>query len=166
MNAYLGIDPGAVETGMVLREGSNVLGYRLLRLPDYKNHPGPWQNPFGAYLVDIVQHVTMFIELATAKDYAVKIRCEGVNKPNPHVGNKDGPRFIDPMPLVDTGQVIGAIRARYPETLIVAPGGNGSNPLMTYPSILVGKRETKGTGRKRHLRSAWDVSYSTMLDAI
>jgi len=54
--------------------------------------------------------------------------------------------------------VLGAVLYAHPDAIIVAPGGHGSAPLTTYPAALVGDREVVGTGKRRHLRSAWDIA--------
>lgn len=80
------------------------------------------------------------------------VAVEDLNEPTPHLGltNVGG--------LIGAAMVLGAVVFAYPAAVIVPPGGHGAAPLATYPSRLVGPRELKGTGKLRHLRSAWDVS--------
>ena len=68
----------------------------------------------------------------------------------------------DPPPLVALTR--GAVLYAYPEAHIVSPGGHGSGPLGSYPAKLVGAREVVGTGKARHMRSAFDVAGAASLE--
>ena len=81
----------------------------------------------------------------------VPIAVEDVVAPNPHMG------LTNVSALIETARLVGYLQAVYP-VVLVPPGGHGKAPLQTYPAALVGPRETAGTGRRRHLRSAWDVA--------
>jgi hypothetical protein len=84
-------------------------------------------------------------------DDDVPLAVEDVVAPNPHMG------LTNVSALIETARLVGYLQALYP-VVLVPPGGHGKAPLQTYPEALVGPRETAGTGRRRHLRSAWDVA--------
>lgn len=155
-SVIVGIDPGGRDTGIVaispdgtVRTAAVTNEGELLPLP-------------AGYLADVLAAVA---ELVSGR-HAI-IRVEDVKRPNWHVA-KDAKRgaATNPTGLLATAQVLGAIRAAYRNAELVPPGGNGSKPLGAYPLELVGERERAtpgwelkvGQGKKRHLRSAWDIA--------
>ena len=110
-------------------------------------------------LVTDAEWATYFMNVTdTIDDFGLRGECgvpviavEDVVAPNPHMG------LTNVSALIETARLVGYLQAVY-EVVLVPPGGHGKAPLQTYPEALVGPRETSGTGRRRHLRSAWDVA--------
>lgn len=140
----VGIDPGGAATGIVTRDRDHPVDARLvLRLDDDDNR---------TYLSRVLA------QLALGLHDAELVAVEGVNPPTPQMGT------TSVKGLLDTARILGAIEGwawtelAWDRLVVVPPGGHGSAPLRTYPPHLIGPRETKGTGVRRHLRSAWDVA--------
>lgn len=130
---FIGVDPGAKETGVVVRTGETIW----------------WQSVLTGTPAEIVREVRdLWLDLLHPI-----LAVEDLNAPNPHVG------MMNPASLIGTAKVLGAILGAFPEAIVVPPGGNGSGPLSAYPEAL---RPTRGKGagkdKLRHCRSAWDVS--------
>lgn len=134
----LGVDPGGRATGLVLRDGDRFAGGGLL------------VRERGEQLAAYVDSVADAVAQAEADLVAV----EAVKPPNPHV------RVTNVSGVLDTAAVFGAVCAVVPAArlVVVQPGGHGSGPLTAYPAELVGHREREGHGKRRHLRSAWDLA--------
>ena len=140
----VGVDPGGQDTGVVL----DIDGH-LVRAAVVERRRAEGQ---GAYLHAVLRCIE---EYAAVRPEAV-VAVEDLVHPHSHVNGK--PRVINVDGLTSTAIVLGAILGRWPDALLVPPGDNGSAPLQTYPSELVGKRERSGAGVLRHCRSAWDVA--------
>lgn len=152
----VGVDPGGATTGVVLREGREARR-AILVSPDKGA-------AFERYLRDVIEAVEDCMDDAFVgfeAELLPLLAVEDVVHPNPHLGiaNLDG--------LLATAQVLGAIRwaaagwereRRISRLVVVPPGRHGSAPLSAYPGALVGPRETKGSGTRRHVRSAWDIA--------
>jgi len=137
----VGVDPGGRQTGVVTRRGERLFyGATVTR-----------EVPMPAYVAEVVDTIRRACGMAPGGDLLV-VAVEGVNAPSPHLG------LTNVAGLLDTAMVLGAVLHAYPEAVVVPPGGHGSAPLATYPSALVGKGEVVGTGKRRHMRSAWDAA--------
>lgn len=143
----LGIDPGGQTIGWVIRRGLTLLDHGLIERPEglatYE-----WAISAGQRL-NLAAYVPHAPELRRAESI---IAIEDVIPPNPHAG------MMRPGDLIAVSMVAGALFARFPDAVIVRPGKHGSHPLGTYPPVLVGAGERKGTGKLRHARSAWDIA--------
>ena len=138
---------------MVLRHGRAVLAGLLV-----VNSDAPVLSV--DYLAEVIDAARDLIYRgAEAGGCAPIVAVEDLVEPNPHLG------LSNVKGLMDTAQVLGALRAHF-DVVLVAPGGNGSAPLQTYPAELVGDNEPKGTGKLRHARSAWDVAGAVKLGGI
>jgi hypothetical protein len=167
----LGIDPGAVHTGLALIDAADFMQRPALiesrtvtrddRLVDEELLDVP-----DAYLLAVC---------SAAVEYAVRIRptpgvravhvvgIEGIRRPSWRHAGKVKP--VDPSAFMATGIVLGALRAalavstetgRIP-VKIVRPLGNGRLfPLNAYPDPLA--TDGKGHDARRHERSAYDVA--------
>lgn len=136
----LGVDPGGKTTGLCLCDGTGVVTAGLIDRSDLL---------FDDYLRTIIDTIT---GMEAVQDVWLRIAVEDVLPPNPHMG------MSNVKGILDTAQVIGAIRVRFAVALI-RPGGHGSRPIQTYPPRLVGPREGKaGGGKLRHVRSAYDIA--------
>lgn len=84
---------------------------------------------------------------------------EGLNHPHPRM------KLVNVRGLLDTARVIGWLDvwlAPSRTVLEVPPGRHGSGPLAAYPAELVGPRERSGSGKMRHVRSAFDVAHAAV----
>ena len=140
MTLVVGVDPGGRSCGVVSREGDRMTRATLCTRTDAQTD--------AQWLREVVE--TICQHRTTRSTVAV----EGLTHPNPHLG------LANVTGLLNTAQVLGAVLFAIPDAIVVAPGGNGSAPLSAYPAELVGAREKQGTGKRRHLRSAWDVAGS------
>lgn len=160
MSVLIGIDPGARDTGIIaIFDGTRVVSESV-------HNEGPLLPLTWSYISQVGRCVDALIDEAEG-DAVIKI--EGVTAPNWHVA-KDAKRgaATNPTGLLGTAQMLGALMGWYGEdAVIVPPRGNGSKPLGAYPLELVskGERRTKGwelrvgTGKMRHVRSAWDIAH-------
>lgn len=140
---WVAVDPGARTTGIIARHNRQPVAAELVRRTSEGGLPD------ADYLTEVIEAMLDVIG-HQAKLYRVCV--EGINRPSGHM------RLVDPLPLVGTGMVLGAVLAAFPDALVVPPGGHGSGPLSAYPPELVGPNESRGSGKRRHLRSAWDIS--------
>lgn len=142
-----GIDPGNRWTGVIVRDRQELLAAVIV----HRTSDGAL--PDRAYVDEVLDAVE---ELRLRWDVD-RIAVEGVVEP--HGRDPEGTaRIMAPAGIIGTALVAGAVLGRYPEALLVPPGGNGSLPLRAYPSSLVGPGEVVGTGKRAHCRSAWDVA--------
>jgi len=141
-DVVVGIDPGGAATGIVAREGDTLVGWCLLERDRDQS--------FEHWVRECAETARTFV----AKTEATLVAIEMINEPTWHVRQ----RPITVLGILDTQAVIGALLVSLPNVVLVPPGGNGSGPLLAYPKELVGAREHRGTGYRRHLRSAWDLA--------
>lgn len=154
----VGIDPGGRTTGIVAVSGATVRTFTVA-------NPGALLPLEAGYLSAVVETVR---EIIGDHGSTAVIRVEDVKRPSWHVA-RDAKRgaATDPTGLLATAQVLGAIRAAFPAAQLVPPARNGSKPLGAYPDALVSPGEKRkpgwelrvGTGKMRHLRSAWDIAH-------
>jgi hypothetical protein len=165
--ATVGIDPGARDTGVIAinAKGTAARGFTVHNDGDLLPVPHD-------YLTAVIEAVDEAVALAGE---AVTVKVESITRPNWHVAKerKNG-SAANPAPLIGTAQVLGAVMAAYPDSVLVPPGKNGSSVLSAYPDFLIGPREKVKTGWQsrvgggilRHQRSAWDVAcYDTRFAA-
>jgi hypothetical protein len=144
----VGVDPGGASTGFVAIDGHGVPIHATLVIADHGVN--------DAYLGEVIDTLEVIVDRVNDSLGMPLVALEDVVHPNPHMGlaNMDG--------LLATAQVLGALRghliASEVALVLVRPGGHGSAPLRSYPRQLVGERERKGSGRYRHLRSAYDIA--------
>jgi len=108
---------------------------------------GLW--PDSGYLIEVRDTVAAALDIAGGD---AVIAVEGVVNPSPHLG------LSNPGGIIAAGMVLGAVLVGHPDAVLVRPGRHGSQALNSYPSELIGPRETTGAGKLRHARSAWDVA--------
>lgn len=148
----IGVDPGGRQTGLVVRYGNACLAADLITRDGPEVFPGP------DYLAEVVEAIGGLVVYASqdlpelAGAGWPRIAVEGVVHPNGHV------RMINAAGLLGTATVLGAVLAHFPAALVVPPAGNGAGPRSAYPAALWPPTEKRGTGRRRHLRSAWDIA--------
>lgn len=158
----VGVDPGGRHTGItVIDRAGWYCGHTLVDRED-GNSRTAWARRVCCEVRD-----WMPLDLDCDPDAVPIVAIEDVTAPNPHIRRRDGNAVIDPAGVIDTAWVAGAVTAdlsHITRVQVVAPAGHGA-PVgdrrvlqQLYPSELVGDRETKGTGRLRHCRSAYDVA--------
>jgi hypothetical protein len=146
----IGIDPGATNVGVAVRDGSNVLVASTYVRPD-EMPPVTW----AVYVSKRVHD-----EIVSKYPDAL-IGIEGVTVPNAYnMGKKN---LMSPKFIIWTGIVVGAFASKYPQAVIIRPGRNGSQELDSYPDELKGRRpkELKGVTEaktRNHEKSAFDVA--------
>lgn len=143
----LGVDPGGTYTGWCVVAGDEPEVFDLVSRSD------------GESITSFARAVARSLDrMGGVMDYLEGVAIEGLVRVTPQVSD----RPIDLYPTVEAGIVLGYVwrwaEDRLLRTVWVDPGGLGSLPLMAYPKMLVGPRETKGTGKLRHVRSAYDVA--------
>jgi hypothetical protein len=142
----LAIDPGARGTGVVVRQRDRLLAHHLVERRDPGAFPG----------ADYLREVNAVIRQLCGYEPGL-LAAEDLHAPNPHLG------LTNVTGALGAAMALGAILDRWGDVLLVPPGGHGSGPLLAYPADLRGPRERKGTGARRHLRSAWDIAGAAVL---
>lgn len=156
--AVIGIDPGCRETGLIARHGRSLVGAWIIARDDGAALPGA---VYLAEVLDGIEYACARVSRYRRDVPAPFLSIEGLVIP--HGKNPDGTAtMMNPTGLMGTAIVLGAVLAAHPDILVVAPGGHGSYPRAAYPAALYGARETKGRGKLRHCRSAWDISEAAM----
>lgn len=149
MGSMVGVDPGGRWTGVVARDGNRLLyAATVTRSASMSEHIAE----VDATIIRALAAVHRYQLLAGKTVERPVVAVEGLNPPTPHLG------MTSVAGLIETAQVLGGVLHAQPRAVIVAPGGHGSAPLSCYPPALVGEREVVGTGKSRHMRSAWDVA--------
>ena len=159
----LGVDPGGQNVGLVVRYDDTLAWHRLLA-----RAPGMQQSSWLATVIrELGDGISRAVEAIGAStllrmNWSVRIAVEDVRAPGGFAGGKRAP--INLSGLIDTAQVLGAILGRWPGAIVVPPGRHGQGPREAFPAELWGAREGRaGTGRLRHVRSAWDVAGAAVL---
>jgi hypothetical protein len=140
VTVVLGVDPGAASTGLVLRDGDDLLAHATAH--------GPWDQVLTVIWRDLPATATFDL-----------VAIEEVIAPHFYRGKK----MLDPKHAIATARVAGAVAgwawSGPTDVIWVPPGHNGQGDLTMYPEPL---RPTRGHGRGadslRHVRSAWDVA--------
>lgn len=151
----IGIDPGGKSTGIIAATATNRLNGLLAAVTVQANARGN-QLPDGYYLQEVENTILEMIDVH-GQDRDVLIGIEGISHPNPHMG------LANIMALLATAAVYGHVLGVWPQTVVVEPGHNGSQSMLTYPEPLRAKPGGKGHDNLRHKRSAWDVAQKAIL---
>jgi hypothetical protein len=165
MSLWIGIDPGHTWTGLVLRDGNEIVAQRTLERAQVEGSicVGPRWFDEITHAIDIQQRTAARAIQELGRTWG-GMAIEGVEAA---CGFRDGKKqFARPEHLMGLAATWGAIVARYPDITNVPPGGNGSELLVTYPEALITPAEKrKGLMRKAlkgskvsHCRSAFDVA--------
>lgn len=148
-------DPGGRQSGLVVRQGSHLVDYEVLE----STHPS-WQLPTMDYVNDVIAWIAardaqVYDELG----FHPAIAAEGLKVPEFPRDAETGQRNrVQPASVMGLTMVYTGVRVAFPEAIEVPPGGHGLAPFSTYPPELVGPRERRGGGVRRHLRAAWDIA--------
>jgi hypothetical protein len=162
VTVVLGVDPGAVDTGLVVIDDSIQDLRACMRGAFTVSRDDKVVDPLGNITVNrrYLHDVNASILDAVRRWDVTAIAYEGLKKPKGFKGGRVD--FIDPASLAAIGMVIGGITARaWPVDLVtVPPGGNGSNLVWNlYPEpIRMASATAKGADKHRHERSAFDVA--------
>jgi hypothetical protein len=162
---WIGIDPGSRKTGLVLRNGSDCLGWNTVERLDDETPigVGPRYWDHIGELVDAM-HGAIARLVADPRYTYGGIAIEGVNVAG---GFRDGKKqFAKPADLMALSATWAALWRDHPDAVIVPPGGNGRGLLAGYPEQLITdgerrhglNREAPSSSLVSHARSAWDVA--------
>lgn len=142
----IGVDPGGVSTGIVVRDGRILVAHTTVK--------GMLLSPHYPGLV--ISAIELAMELGTF------IALEDTTHPGWH--HKGKPKPINLDGLRATERVVGAILGRFSGVILVPPASHGQGPLEAYPEEL---RPSTGQGRGfdgyRHERSAHDVAVAAVM---
>lgn len=151
----IGIDPGSRYTGVVVRDGDVVLHASTLVRPKDLQSGTDWALVVVAQIQSILKDFPVLIPIG----------IEGISDPK---GFQHGKKAaINPKDIIRAAIVLGAVVATWPNSMIVPPGGNGSQHVSHYPASLVGRRSAElpgsssGAGTRNHEQSAYDVAGKT-----
>jgi hypothetical protein len=137
------IDPGGVETGIVVVQGRKLIAHKTVvgKLLD-PHYPGK---------------VIAAVELAREALPGIAIAMEDTTAPSAYIDGKLKPVNLDGLRALE--RVVGAVLGRFSGVLLVEPASHGQGPLSAYPEPL---RPARGAGKGqdglRHVRAAWDVA--------
>lgn len=147
----VGIDPGARNTGVVLRVDGKLCGaWDCERLTEPMV---PTQSQMLEILDTIDMAASRGMELTGGSKPVIAIEDLVPHESNPSMRRKTT------APLVSTGAIIAVVLMAYPSAVRVPPGENGSECFVAYPEQLRPKTgKGKGQDALRHCRSAWDVA--------
>lgn len=161
MVAFLGVDPGGRETGIVLRRRDDLLGHDVVVRRDSLDVPD------GAYVGHVAHAALSLLSRAglSARDPGLVVVSEDVRYwPQsgghfcPACRRKHNPASQRNMTGVLGAAVVhGSILARWSDAVVVPPGSrHGSLHDTAYPPEI--RAKGKGKDRLRHCRAAWDAS--------
>ncbi|MEM9465268.1 MAG: hypothetical protein AAGA90_07830 [Actinomycetota bacterium] len=157
-------DPGSRSTGAVaLLPNGDVFRHRVWSRRDGASITG-YARWVAKQATDLAVDLEREIYPAPSATFRIAFAVEGIVAIVPQARR----RPINPMPLVETGVVLGAIAHAFGEDLVVVrPGNHGGNELGYYPAELVTDAERRldgwqlrvgKTSKLRHARSAYDVA--------
>lgn len=165
----VGIDPGGAHTGIVARQGRDLLNHALVNRGSSKQGKQPVEQ-YAQAAADVALSFGQWDAPGR-----VEFKIERVIPPRWYTKGKESP--IHPANLVDVAIVAGVIAGRIAAVhgqeavLWVRPSGHGKTPEMApgarldrimhakYPvQLLPAKNGGKYKDQMRHCRSAWDVS--------
>jgi hypothetical protein len=157
---WVGVDPGGVGTGIVVRSGPDLLGWMVIE----REGDDDEGRSIGVG-ARTIQAITAAITTSlTAAGPGAHLAVEGVVPPT---GFKDGRREpINPKDTIAAGVVLGGILAHFPDAVVVRPNNHGRGTLAAYPDELITPAERRlGVNRpagksalRRHARAAWDTA--------
>lgn len=159
------IDPGAKRTGIVARQGDQLLADRICERIDGE--------PIDVYAIRCSQAaIDVAVEAKGDLVLVDVLAVEAYNPPTPQMGT------VALESVVDTAYLVGWLHADVAElavrTVLVPPGQHGRAPLSSYPETLVTDREKRrrnwrlrpagSSAPVSHARSAWDVAGAAARD--
>jgi len=155
VRTVLGIDPGARATGLCVLSGDQIVAHQTI------TSEGELFPAERRYVLAVLEAGATLLQIHDVDLVAV----ETITRPSWHM---KGRAAVDPTALLATAEVLGAVLGvDWPVNVTqIRPNKNGSQPLGTYPGVLVssGERRTAGWeariggGQLRHARSAYDVA--------
>ena len=119
---------------------------RLVTREDRERLPGP---DYLGYVVDEVERALLVLGELGEGDVILAVESMVVPK---------GYRITSAAGLLGPALVLGAVLGCFDSPFLVPPGHHGQGPREAYPASDWGKQEKKGTGKLRHVRSAWDIA--------
>jgi hypothetical protein len=168
---WIGVDPGARETGLAVVAGPDVPGMeRLLHHEVIAREPDQSVREYALTVLRQLDrarwaHAAIVADpplVGAAEENGLgeavlpPVAVEGVLPPNPHLG------MVAVGCQQDTAVVLGAVLGYDRDAVVVRPGRHGRQLLVSYPPVLRGPRERGPYGSTsnplRHCRSALDVA--------
>lgn len=146
----IGVDPGARNTAVSVRQGREVLYSATIRRDD-KTIPTDWARESVDFVLENV--IPLF------PNYQLGV--EDVVVPQSHMNGRKS--MISPKNPIHLALVVGGFVLEFRDAVVVRPGKNGSQPLDFYPDSLRGRRPKdlpgiNNAGTRDHERSAYDVA--------
>ncbi len=144
-----GIDPGSRNTGFSVRD---IKAGKILVSSTYVR---PKETEIITWAVYLSNEIKDFLVSHYPEAH---VGIEGVRSPRFYQNGKKSP--LNPEAIIQTGMMVGAFAALFPEAVIVPPGHNGTGNF-EYPEEIVGRRpkDLPGVaGPRNHERSAFDVA--------
>lgn len=139
----MGVDPGGRYTGVITKDHERILSACVLKRTTGDKFPD------AHYIHEVLDEITTHIEVVEF------IALEGIVEPKGR--DPEGNEVImSAAGLIGTGIIYGAVLSRWPNAVIVPPGGNGSLPDAAYPEEI--RRRQRLGGPTDHARSAYDVA--------
>lgn len=160
---WVGVDPGGVSTGVVVRHGHDLLWHVVL-VRDIDEDHGQGVGVGPGYIADVLAAIRTARYQTVDPTEQVGIAVELVVPPSAFINGKK--KFTDPGPAIATGMVLGAVLARHPDAVRVRPNHHGEGTLGGYPAALITPSERRcGLTRNArhgssisHARAAWDTA--------
>jgi hypothetical protein len=178
---WIGIDPGARWTGIVVRNGTCLLGWTVIDRqkvdPDSERHTPKTMEA-------VAEAIGLLADPATCR-----IAIEDAIAPNPHVTRQDGSSLTNPRGIIETARMVGYLQCAFPGAVVVRPNGHGSNALASYldgpggivtttgPGLVTAREKTNAIRMRRlatrapdnppqcHARSGWDIAGAAAAEA-
>lgn len=168
--AWLGVDPGMTDAGLVLRAGPDLLAWRVVHRGDDEGAVAGKRSALvgPAYLGRVAAAVDELVAIAEGGGYELRAAVEWMNAPSGFARGER--RNLNPQNLtataLATGHALAHLTARGLDPVLIQPGHAGENMLITYPEQLVTPTERRSglhrkSGRSNpisHAREAWDVA--------
>lgn len=152
----VGVDPGGRDTGIVvINTSARSIPGMLLRHFTVTNPAKDLLDTSPAYLMDVNASILMAIRETDAE----AVGMEGLRAPSSHIRGEKS--FVRPRDVMAVALVVGSILGRsWPVGLVkIAPGGNGKTlPRTQYPEAIRMAEGGRGSDKRRHERSAFDVA--------
>lgn len=153
MTPVLAVDPGGRESGVVLRHGEALAGYAVVVRHDTLKIP---DGDYVTKVLDVCSDLATDDSIVAVE--SVRFWPQEGNHVCPACRKRHDPRARNLQGLLGTAVVLGAVLARWPDAVVVAPGKRmGSLHDIAYPEPI--RATGKGKDLLRHCRSAWDLSF-------
>lgn len=151
----LAVDPGSRNTGIVVRRGEELLGWRLhvrkgtARMPDARD------------LRDVLRTCTDLLTKADVDPRDRDAYTVGVETVAYWPEKQNSPRRRNQADLYGTSMVYAAVLVRWVDAVVVDSGrGVATLHPLSYPAEIRPPVNGAGKDRLNHVRAAWDHSHA------